>query len=257
MSFFEKYFSDPITEHSGYNIVNTLVYALIAIVCLLLIIKIFIKSKMKFDMRFYLSLIPYALLGAALRSLVDSGGIDDYWFFITPTIFFIIALIYFVTVSIEYLFKKEDIKFIVSTTVGFILLVPAMILIVINFETYDPLYKTVLLCIPLCAIFTLLFYKLLSKESIIALNSHVFDVVTTYVGVKWFGRFEEHYFGGKAIDLFGPEILFVLKFGIVIPLLLYLDHEKFHPASRAVLVGSMLTLGLATGFRDLFTLMST
>ncbi len=191
-----------------------------------------------------------------MRSLVDSGGIGDYWFFITPTIFFIIALIYFAGVVFEYIFKKEETKFYLATVLGFILVIPSIYLIIINFKIYDPLYKTIYLFVPLSLVFSLVFYKFMSKESIVALNSHIFDVVTTYVGVKWFERFEEHYFGGVAVDIFGAEILFVLKFLIVIPILLYLDYENYHPASRAVLIGSLMTLGFATGFRDLFTLMS-
>ncbi len=82
-----------ITEE--YNPVNTIVYALIVILTLYWIYKLFKKLKIEIDFKFFIAIIPFILIGGISRSLEDaelfSGPIV--YLFIAPIIYVFIGLI--------------------------------------------------------------------------------------------------------------------------------------------------------------------
>lgn len=70
--FISEYFIKPIWSHSGYNPVNTAVYAVLALSAAYLIYSHFKKSRIKIDANFILSIIPFVLLGSTVRVITDS-----------------------------------------------------------------------------------------------------------------------------------------------------------------------------------------
>ena len=113
--FFEEFFIDPIVEKSGYNIVNTSIYAIIAIISCYLIFKIL---KKKFDKKTFIYIIPFILFGASVRALADfleskeeynfflkpvlESGLYNYSFFtVTPGIYIVVAAIVLITLAID------------------------------------------------------------------------------------------------------------------------------------------------------------
>ena len=70
--FIDDYFISPIWDKTGYNAVNTLVYAVIALGAAWLIYKGLKKEKIAIDDKFVLSIIPYILLGSTARVITDA-----------------------------------------------------------------------------------------------------------------------------------------------------------------------------------------
>ncbi|MDD5317999.1 MAG: DUF63 family protein, partial [Candidatus ainarchaeum sp.] len=70
--FIGEFFLKPIYEHSGYNAYNTLAYAALAIAAAYLIFRLLKKLGIKIDARFAYSIIPFILLGSALRVAADA-----------------------------------------------------------------------------------------------------------------------------------------------------------------------------------------
>jgi len=71
-SFIQSYFLNPIWDRTGYNMVNTLAYAAIALGALYLIWKIFEQKKFFIDRAFWAGALAFVLWGSSLRVLTDS-----------------------------------------------------------------------------------------------------------------------------------------------------------------------------------------
>ena len=72
--FIDKYFIHPIVySGEGYNLVNTVTYAIILGISLFLILKVMDILKIRLDERFVISTAPFILLGASLRVILDVG----------------------------------------------------------------------------------------------------------------------------------------------------------------------------------------
>ena len=70
-NFIYDYFIDPIWSYSGYNIVNTLTYAAIAILAVYLIYGV-LKNRIKIDKKFVCAILWFVLFGSTLRVVTDS-----------------------------------------------------------------------------------------------------------------------------------------------------------------------------------------
>ncbi len=79
---------------AGYNIVNTLVYAVSMVVALLGILEIFQRYDIEMDRSLMLSLMPWVILGGTFRSLEDAGFFSSSIspFFISPVIYFVLGI---------------------------------------------------------------------------------------------------------------------------------------------------------------------
>ncbi len=71
-AFIQQYYISPIIDHTGYNTVNTVTYALIALVAAYVIWTQFKKHHIKFDKEFFISVLPYILWGSTMRVVTDS-----------------------------------------------------------------------------------------------------------------------------------------------------------------------------------------
>ena len=67
-----QYFVAPIWDRTGYNLVNTLTYAIIAICALYLIWRYFEKKKIDIGASFFAGAIAFTVFGSSLRVIVDS-----------------------------------------------------------------------------------------------------------------------------------------------------------------------------------------
>src|SRR3989338_411740 len=69
--FIQQYYIDPIKYNTGYNIVNTLTYAIILIVAILAVYKLLKRMQIKIDRNFFYAVMPYIALGSILRVYED------------------------------------------------------------------------------------------------------------------------------------------------------------------------------------------
>ncbi len=112
---------------AGYNPVNTLVYALILIISFFGIYEILKSFEIEVDRKFVYSLMPWIILGGALRSLEDVGLFKEPLdrFLITPLIYFLLGssvlllLVVGAVISKHSAFRKRE-----SLLMRAILLVP-------------------------------------------------------------------------------------------------------------------------------------
>ncbi|VVC03189.1 Uncharacterised protein [Candidatus Burarchaeum australiense] len=68
----DDYFINPIWDRTGYNLINTLIYAVIALAAAWLIYKALRREKIAIDEKFILSIMPYVLLGSTARVITDA-----------------------------------------------------------------------------------------------------------------------------------------------------------------------------------------
>jgi uncharacterized membrane protein len=104
--------SDGYVIDQGYTLVSEITYGLVLILALYGIYRLLERLKIKIDLRFVLTVIPYFFLGATLRVLEDAELFREpyVYFFISPIIYFVIGgLILVMILLLLPLEKKEDI----------------------------------------------------------------------------------------------------------------------------------------------------
>ncbi|MDD1716193.1 MAG: DUF63 family protein [Methanolinea sp.] len=93
--FLQKYYIDPIRYGQPYNVVDTLTYALVLILCIYIIYRWLSRSSIiRIDRDFVLCTLPYVVMGGLLRVVEDTGMITSDWQFllVTPLIYFVMFL---------------------------------------------------------------------------------------------------------------------------------------------------------------------
>src|SRR3989338_998799 len=70
--FIQDYFVHPLISQTGYNAVNTAVYATIAIIALYIIWAVFKRKNIIIDKKFIYAVLPFVLLGSTMRVVTDS-----------------------------------------------------------------------------------------------------------------------------------------------------------------------------------------
>ena len=83
----------------GYNVVNTLVYALMLAVAVIGIWRAFHYLGIRLDAAFLIAIVPWVLLGSVARTLEDAGLFARdgalVYFFISPIIYMMVGLVVF------------------------------------------------------------------------------------------------------------------------------------------------------------------
>jgi uncharacterized membrane protein len=117
--FLYKYFWGPIVSDlegrpiegisEGYNVVNTVIYALILALALLAMYKAFKRFRINMDLGLIVASIPFFLFGGVSRALEDAAlfqGWIGYWF-ISPLIYVLIATLFIFSGIFGYLAHKR------------------------------------------------------------------------------------------------------------------------------------------------------
>jgi uncharacterized membrane protein len=117
--FLYKYFWGPIVSDlegrpiegiaEGYNLVNTIIYALILALALLAMYKAFKRFRIEMDLGLIVASIPLFLFGGVSRALEDAAlfqGWIGYWF-ISPLIYVLIATLFIFSGIFGYLAHKR------------------------------------------------------------------------------------------------------------------------------------------------------
>lgn len=293
-SFIQSYFIDPIWERTGYNVVNTLVYAAIALGALYLIWKWFEKKNVAIDKPFWAGALAFVLWGSSLRVLTDSvdagtmakcltaaqfgaGGVFgciaqiayqpllsshllDYGFLtVTPGIYIVTAGIFLLCVALGLKFKKPYLAAVVGgvgALINYLLLLP----MAKNWE-----YALVIVGAA-GAVGALLYYglKWRKPEEVLPVVGQALDGAATWVAIDWFGPangigyFEQHVLSngiGKATPL-GFGLFFLLKIGFSIAAVWVIRKEKdIDERTRSLLLLVIAIIGFAPGLRDLLRLL--
>ncbi|MFH1785083.1 MAG: DUF63 family protein [Candidatus Micrarchaeota archaeon] len=273
-NFIYEYFIKPIWDHSGYNIVNTITYAVIAMVAIFFIHRWFKTIKLKIDENFIFGIMAFVLFGSTVRVVTDSidsnvfapvtpihefvlnSHLWDYGYVtVTPGVYILTAAILLASIAVFNKLKRMDlVKY-----VGLALWLPHF-LILIPFMEYW-IYSIPILI--LAAIPTYIAWKFFKNEILAtvvagqaldgAATFFVIDYFSTISGIRYF---EQHVFSA-AIGAIGGTYLFfyLIKTGIAFLAADVINKEKISIEDKHYIALVIIIMGFAPGIRDILRMM--
>lgn len=264
-SFIAKYYIDPIVYNEGYNVVNTLTYAIILGISLFALLKLMAFLKLKIDERLIMATAPYIVLGASLRNIEDVHLLS--WplsvMFITPLVYvlaFIITLaVLLICIYLERSGKVKDYSkpFFWAGIAGTVVVFAAMFLTQPVSVWWAPLVVFSLAFTFTGVIYLLARHLKLSfltmPLNVAILGAHMFDASSTFTAIDIVGGFmEKHVVPTFFIDIFHTAfIMYGLKLAVFIPVI-YLIEKYFIEDKDLyyVLKFVLLVLGFGPGIRN-------
>lgn len=287
--FFNEYFVKPIIEHSGYNIVNTVVYAIIALIAVYVIYKGLKRAKIEIDKRFIYSIIPFILLGSTVRVVTDSIDtgvmaayvknnqssvisaiysfvlsihIYDYGYFTTsPGIFIVTAAILLAFMFLCLRAKRMDLL----APIGVIIWLPHFLLLIPMFRYIFYGLAIALVALAAWAGARFAFEKLkMRKIAALAVLAHALDGGATFIIIDFFNKMEpactvlgkcygeQHVLTTFIGTVFGTYLIyFVIKVLFSFFAAYVVEKEEAKEDEKNYVILLLLILGLAPGMRDL------
>ena len=268
--FIEKYFLNPILNYEGYNIINTGTYAIIAAVAIFLITKIIERKKIKLDQTFYYGVIAFVLFGSIFRVMVDAtdanrlqvnGLLSTHKIFeysiltVSPTIYILVALLFFLTYYFELKLKQRFFTFFVGLICAFFCFLNLIFIL-----------KNLIIAILILTI-SISFYLLALKITKIKnffvgfiIFSHLLDGASTWIAIDLAPVFDpalkygEQHVVPRLIGQFSPFGyfgFFLIKFLFALVIAKMLDQEQ-ESELKKILTCALIVIGLAPGIRDFF-----
>jgi len=236
IAFIREYYIEPIVQDSGYNIVNTVTWAVVLGFCVYLLIYLFQMKNIKIDSKSMGATLPYVIAGATLRVVADSGAVSRPFLYvlITPNIYFFVFLVTITCLAASLLLQKQG--FVKTyhqpyTVLGclFILIVCAVLLTVCTVA-----YWWVPFAVAGTGLLIFLLAEIISKKTTHSLFSdkmnltilavHMMDATSTVIGIEVFGYIEKHVLPAYLIELTGTAlVMYPLKLAIFLMVVLLLD----------------------------------
>lgn len=282
------YFIRAIDEHSGYNAINTVAYALIALGAAYVLFHILKKSKVKIDEKFILYIIPFILFGSAMRVVTDASGdpivdvpnklalnsnylfgfygkiastrIYDYSYLTTtPGIYIIVGLL---TLAITLLAQRIR-KIQLVPKIGFILLIIHIIILIPLMKNFSYAFLIIIFAI-IGSLFNILVSKFLKIKSGWMQNllvfSHSLDGAATFISIELFSEvkyFEQHLLSNMISSLSGSMFFYYMVKVIfaTAAVILLEKSEDMSKEERNYVYLLLIIFGLAPGVRDLLRLL--
>lgn len=284
----DAYFIRPIYDRAGYNIINTLVYATIALIFAFIFFKILKREKVKLDEKFLLRVIPFILLGSTVRVVTDATGVPpdipnqflqnssalfglygvvgnlhvyDYGFLTaTPGIYVVIGMLTFISIIFFNRIRRMDLL----PVFALVLLLPHLIILL-------PLMKNLsyFLLVVLLSLLGLLCGKLLLEgmklkvglSQLLVVFSHSLDGAASYVAIDLFNNgtayFEQHVVSGALGTIFGTMLAFYIVkviFSSIAVWIVETSDDKRDEKNYILLL--LIIFGLAPGVRDALRLLA-
>ena len=251
-----------ITANTGYNLVNTVSWGIIAVGVILLLRKQFEERDIKLNTSTAINSIPFIVLGGILRFLEDTAIMPFILrpLFITPVIYLLIAAVFIV--SLFYASRKASSlgcsRDELFRNIGYVILSPFLALTAyIVFLRAD----LVLMMLPviLAVAFTGLYYLATrstdysNKEYLLVVFSQLFGGAVSMISLS-FGYTQKQLLTQAFTSFFGQPGVMILKASIA-GLAVYMmesDMEENQIKSIALIV--LYSIGLATGLRVLLRL---
>ena len=263
------YFIEPIWSRSGYNLINTLTYAVLAIASVYILHKL-IKGKIAIDENFVKGILPFVLFGSTVRSVTDSidngvfqpvsafhelilnSGIYDYGYLtVTPGIYVVTAAILLASMAVLYRMRRLELL----GYVGLVLWIPHFLLL-IPFMHYAAYALPVLV---LAAVPTYLAWKHFKDRIYTGIvggqaldGAATFFIIDYFSGISGIQYFEQHVFSAAIGDLLGTYFLFYLvKVAIGFGAVYVLRDEKMDQEDKYFIALVLMIMGFAPGIRDI------
>jgi len=246
----EKYFIEPIITGSGYNWVNTLVYAILLIFFGYIVFRAIRKLGIEIDSKFAMSVFPYILMASILRSLNDIGVFHTY-LLVTPFAYiYAFAITFSCLVLSLILARRFKVSFhALFFSLGFVL--AGIFFTQLKFQNLFAVGQILALDL----LFFVLIFLPVWKASLwnkSALFAQMFDASSTFIAVAYYGFLEQHVLPNILFGFAGSvAIFFVAKFAVVLAFLWAVDSGVEDKNLRNFLKLIVFMLGIGQGFRDL------
>lgn len=266
-----EYYIDPILHDSGYNIVNTVTWAIILGICIFGVVKLLRKMDVSITDRLTGSVIPFILAGSSLRVIEDTNVLEPplSYLFITPNIYF---LVFFITVIFLILAKLVSKAMSKDFETTFALFGSAWFAVNIAYLLYleDVVRPWVpVFVIASASILLLILYLIFrhfgseiftNKLNLSILGVQLLDASSTFVGVDFLGYYEKHVVPAFLIDLTGTAaVMYPLKLLIFLPVIYILDtqfeEDDESKTLKTFLKLVIIMLGLAPACRNTLRMM--
>jgi len=266
--FLETYFCNPIMQSQGYNLVNTLVFAAIALVLAFFVIFPYFKRKgVKFDFKFALAVLGFVLLGSSARLIEDLRLVArtcnpaevGFWL-VTPGIYIAVGLFAIfslvLAVWVEKKFKIDKLKFF--GVLGFLAALP---FVVFDFLSYKQFYGFGLVLFFLVLFFAIVFYilkflkiKVLNSSfNKLAFAGQLLDGTASFVAIGFFGYWEQHPVSAGILSI-SPILFPIVKVLVILAILYYTDRELKDENLKGFVKVLVMIFGFAPGLRDWLTI---
>jgi uncharacterized membrane protein len=268
-NFIYDYFVQPIWEHTGYNAVNTVVYALLALAAVYLIHRS-LRGRVAIDGRFITNTLCFVLFGSTIRVVTDAidngrflpvtpihqamldSHLWDYGYLtVSPGVYILTAGLMFLSIAVFLRLKRvEDFGW-----VGLGLWVPHMLVLL-------PLMGYLIYALPILALAAIpawLAWRHFRDPALAmvvagqaldgAATFFVIDIFSKLSGVQYF---EQHVVGSAVGGIFGTYFAFyLLKVGIAFAAAHLLQKEEMGAQDRNFVALVLMIMGFAPGIRDI------
>jgi uncharacterized membrane protein len=272
-NFIYDYFVSPIWDRTGYNVVNTLVYAALAIGAIYLIHK-GLKGRVKTDEQFIKGVLAFVILGSTSRVVtdaIDSGvfkpvtpvhqlvldsHIWDYGYLtVTPGIYIVTAALLLVSMAVLYRLKRMELL----PYIGIALWGPHFILL-IPFMQYAAYAIPVILMAAIPAYLAWRFFKDRILAMVVAGQAldgaatfFVIDIFSKISGIEYF---EQHVFSAAIGGFGGFFTFYLIKVAISFAAAYVIKTEKMDQEDKYYIALVLMIMGFAPGIRDMLRMMA-
>ncbi|NYT02608.1 MAG: DUF63 family protein [Methanosarcinales archaeon] len=251
-----KYYIEPIVLDSGYNPVNTITWALLLGVFLILISRIFRRMQLRLDDDLLIYTLPYVLAGSSLRVVEDANLVaaPAKYFLITPLIYLLVAVATFVSLVLCRKLFVHYYRAYAAVGVGW---TAANLTVLFMSGVEMPWVPLVVISLGGGVTGALYLLRgrlafLSDRFNLLILLAHMLDASSTYLGVDWLGYSEKHVVPTLLINLTGTAlVMYPLKLMVLLPLLYLMEGAlREEPSTRTLVRLALLVLGLAPATRN-------
>lgn len=266
-----EYYIDPILHDSGYNIVNTVTWAVVLGICVFLVIALLRRMKVNINEKLTVSIIPFILAGSSLRVIEDTGVLQQplAYLFITPNIYFLVFAI-----TMCFLVIAKAVANIINRDTLTIFAFFGSIWFIFNMGYLLYLKDIVHLWVPVFVLLSasglvFVLYHVFrriglpgfcDKVNLSIIGVHLMDASSTFSGVDFLGYYEKHVVPAFLIDLTNTAmVMYPLKLLIFLPIIYVLDTQFNEDDTSKTLANFLklviITLGLAPACRNTIRMM--
>ncbi|MEM2947934.1 MAG: DUF63 family protein [Candidatus Anstonellales archaeon] len=249
-----QFFLSPMIDKTGYNLINTLTYALIAVGSIYVIYIIFNRLKIRADEYFMKTIFFFVIFGSSKRVITD--GVDAgvlqvpvlsqiyaYNFFnISPGIYIFTGILAVFLFLIEHFTKKR-----IAMPVAFSLATFHLALVLPLIHDFFALF----FILTLAAIPFYLAHRVL-KDPLLSLVvfSHALDGAATFYAIDISkSYFEQHVLAGAIGDAHGYIAFYLIKIIIAFLAAYLIKNESENEKNFIATI--LIVIGLAPGIRDM------
>ncbi|MBI5332243.1 MAG: DUF63 family protein [Candidatus Aenigmarchaeota archaeon] len=255
MSFIDDYFLNPMGHY--YTLLGVLVYAIIFVIAIYLVYKYILKRfRIAIDYIFILSLVPFIIFGGMTRALRDAEVYKGF-LFVSPgiyvTIFFITLISLAFSILLQRKFKIPYWKTMIAIGTALVLLDAGLVALV-GIQNWSALYIYPAFFALWAIVFLALhkFYpQYMSNINALALFSQMMDASQSFIGVAFFGYYQQMPIVSVATSFTGAWIIFPIKLLLVFALLWTLDRYSDNIEMNNWIKLAIIILGMPMGARGM------